>query len=133
MELNLKMSKGVDEKRISEKDLRRSIGCLRYLLHTRPDMSSVVGMPSRYMQDPCEPHGAVLKQVLLKYLRGTMSYGLSYERSKGTGLIGNRDSSHNADADDGRSTRGHIFNFEKSPSTWCSQKQETVALSSCET
>lgn len=38
----------------------------------------------------------------------------------------------NVDEDDGRSTTGHIFYFRDSPITWCSQKQETVALSSCE-
>lgn len=61
-----------------------------------------------------------------------LSYGLSFERASGMSLIGYSDSSHNADADDGRSTTGHIFYFEKCPITWCSQKQETVALSSCE-
>ena len=36
------------------------------------------------------------------------------------------------DPDDGRSTTGHIFYLGKSPNTWCSQKQDTLALSSCE-
>ena len=47
-------------------------------------------------------------------------------------LLGYSDSSHNVDVDDGRSTTGHIFFLGKSPITWCSQKQDTVALSSCE-
>nr|KAJ0196411.1 hypothetical protein LSAT_V11C700384790 [Lactuca sativa] len=47
-------------------------------------------------------------------------------------LIGYSDSSHNVDPDDGRSTTGHIFYHASSPITWCSQKQDTVALSSCE-
>lgn len=131
MEPNLKLSKGPNEKRVSEKEYRRSIGCLRYLLHTRPDLSFVVGMLSRYMQEPRESHNVLLKQVL-RYLRGTTSYGLSYERANGMDLIGYSDSSHNSDADDGRSTSGHIFYLEKCPITWCSQKQETIALSSCE-
>ena len=42
------------------------------------------------------------------------------------------DSSHNVDEDDGRSTTGHMFYIGNSPITWCSQKQETMALSSCE-
>lgn len=36
------------------------------------------------------------------------------------------------DIDDGRSTHGHVFYLNESPITWCSQKQEIVALSSCE-
>ena len=42
------------------------------------------------------------------------------------------DSSHNVDEDDGRSTTGHMFYIGNSPITWCSQKQETMALCSCE-
>ncbi|GJY16173.1 uncharacterized mitochondrial protein-like protein [Tanacetum coccineum] len=49
--------------------------------------------------------------------------------SKGVGYI---DSSQNVDIDDGRSTTGHIFYLGKSPITWCSQKQTTVVVSSCE-
>ncbi|XP_018509904.2 secreted RxLR effector protein 161-like [Brassica rapa] len=131
MELNVKMSRGLNEKHVGEKEYRRSIGCLRYLLLTRRDLSFVVGMLSRYMHEPRESHNVLLKQVL-QYLRGTLSYGLSYERADGMRLIGYSDSSHNADADDGRSTTGHIFYLEKCPITWCSQKQETVDLSSCE-
>lgn len=47
-------------------------------------------------------------------------------------MIGYSDSSHNVDPDDGRSTTGNIFYLNGNPITWCSQKQETVALSSCE-
>ncbi|GJT66238.1 uncharacterized mitochondrial protein-like protein [Tanacetum coccineum] len=43
---------------------------------------------------------------------------------------GYSDSSHNVDIE--RSTTGHVFYLGTSPITWCSQKQTTVALSSCE-
>lgn len=36
------------------------------------------------------------------------------------------------DEDDGRSTTGHVFYFADCPITWSYHKQETVALSSCE-
>ncbi|KAG7552453.1 Integrase catalytic core [Arabidopsis thaliana x Arabidopsis arenosa] len=131
MTANLKLSKAQEEKSIDEKEYRRNIGCLRYLLHTRPDLSYSVGVLSRYMHDPKESHGAALKQIL-RYLQGTKSYGLSFGRKDKTELIGFSDSSHNVDEDDGRSTTGHIFYLNDCPITWCSQKQETVALSSCE-
>ena len=83
------------------------------------------------MHEPKESHGAALKQVL-RYLRGTSCLGLSYTRSKELELIGYSDASHNVDEDDGRSTTCHVFYLEKNPITWCSQKQEIVALSSCE-
>ncbi|XP_022570911.2 uncharacterized protein LOC106407057 [Brassica napus] len=131
MEFGLKVSKAADEESIDDKDFRRKIGCLRYLLHTRPDLAFSVGLLSRYMHDPKASHGTALKAVL-RYLKGTTSLGLVYKRSSGIVLKGFSDSSHNIDEDDGRSTTGHIFYLNDCPITWCSQKQETVALSSCE-
>ncbi|KAL9278754.1 putative RNA-directed DNA polymerase [Arabidopsis thaliana] len=131
MDSGLTLSKAPEEKNINEKEYRRNIGCLRYLLHTRPDLSFCVGVLSRYMQEPKESHGAALKQIL-RYLRGTQSHGLSFVRGNRTGLVGYSDSSHNVDEDDGKSTTGHIFYLHDHPITWCTQKQETVALSSCE-
>ncbi|XP_019087261.1 PREDICTED: uncharacterized protein LOC109127205 [Camelina sativa] len=146
MESGLKMSKAQEEAGIEERVYRRNIGCLRYLLHTRPDLSFCVGVLSRYMHESKTSHGAALKQIL-RYLRGTTSYGLNYTRSKKTGLVGYSeisrsrldeaglvdysDSSHNVDEDDGKSTTGHVFYLNQCPITWCSQKQETVAMSSC--
>ena len=131
MEMNAKFSKEPNEEKIDEKEYRRSIGCLRYLLHTRPDLSFSVRVLSRYMQAPCASHGSALKQVL-RYLRGTCSLGLFYPRGGGTKLLGFSDSSHNVDNDDGKSTTCHIFYLGESPITWSSTKQEIVALSSCE-
>ena len=131
MEMNAKFSKALDEGKIDESEYRRNIGCLRYLLHTRPDLSFSVGVLSRYMQDPKISHGAALKQVL-RYLRATCSLGLYFARNKGLKLEGYSDSSHNVDDDDGKSTTGHVFYLCESPITWCSAKQEIVALSRCE-
>lgn len=85
------------------------------------------------MQQPKVSQGAALKQCL-RYLRGTTTYGLTFTRSslKTTELVGYSDSSHNVDPDDGRSTTEQVFYLGESPITWCSQKQDTVALSSCE-
>ena len=131
MEMNSKFSKAVDERSVDEKEYRRSIGCLRYLIHTRPDLSFSVGVLSRYMQEPKESHAAALKQVI-RYLRGTCTLGIRFQRGKGMKLEGYSDSSHNVDIDDGKSTTGHVFYLGDSPITWCSTKQEIVALSSCE-
>ncbi|KAG7599681.1 GAG-pre-integrase domain [Arabidopsis suecica] len=131
MDANLKLSKAKGEEGIDEKEYRRNIGCLRYLLHTRPDLSYSVGVLSRYMHEPKESHGAALKQIL-RYLKGTQSYGLCFTRNNEKRLIGFSDSRHNVDEDDGKSTTGHVFYLNECPITWCSQKQDTVALSSCE-
>ena len=131
MEMSAKFSKAIEEKNVDEREYCRAIGCLRYLLHTRPGLSFSVGVLSRYMQSPKESHGAALKQVL-RYLRGTCSLGLRFTHSKDLRLLGYSGSSYNVDLDDGKSTTGHIFYLGKSPITWCSTKQEIVALSSCD-
>lgn len=133
MESGAKLAKSEEEDEIDATGYRKIIGCFRYLLHTRPDLSYCVGVLSRYMSSPRVSHGAAIKQCL-RYLKGTTSYGITFERSgkNATKLLGYSDSSHNVDPDDGRSTTGHIFYFGNSPITWCSQKQDTVALSSCE-
>ena len=133
MEAGLKMSKAEHEKKMYATDYRRNVRCLRYLLHTRPDLAYSVGVLSRYMHTPRESHGAAMKKCL-RYLRGTTTYGITFHHtnSKPMRLIGYSDSSHNVDEDDGRSTTGHMFYVGNSPITWCSQKHETLALSSCE-
>nr|GEZ20544.1 hypothetical protein [Tanacetum cinerariifolium] len=78
-----------------------------------------------------ESHARAIKKIL-RYLKVTTSFGIIYNRSNDMKLVGYSDSSHNVDIDDGRSTTGHIFYLGTSPITWCSQKQTTVALSSCE-
>ena len=83
------------------------------------------------MHNPKVSHAVALKQVL-RYVRGSYSLGLFYKRENKKGLVGYSDSSYNVDPNDGRSTTGFIFYFNECPVSWCSMKQETVALSSCE-
>ena len=44
-----KLSKAEDEPEIDPTQYRKVVGCLRYLLQTRPDMAYAVGVASRYM------------------------------------------------------------------------------------
>ncbi|XP_024004883.1 uncharacterized protein LOC112082029 [Eutrema salsugineum] len=113
MDPGLQLSKAKEEKGVDETNNRRNIGCLRYLLQTRPDLSYSVG-------------------ILSRYLKRTLAHGPSFRRETKPGLIGYSDSSLGVDLDDGRSTSGHIFYLNECPITWTSQKQETVSLSSCE-
>jgi hypothetical protein len=41
---------------VNETEYRRMVGCLRYLLHTRPDLAFSVGMISRFMKRPTVQH-----------------------------------------------------------------------------
>lgn len=103
---------------------------LLLLLNEEPS-DFCVGLLGNYMHDPKTSHGATLKQVLW-YLKGTVSLSLTFKRADKLEFTGYSDSSHNIDEDDGRSTTGHIFYLNQCPISWYSQKQETMALSSCE-
>ena len=79
MEPGLKLSKAETESEVEATQFRRIVGCLSYLLHTPPDLSYSVGVVSRYMQSPRESQVRSVKQIL-RYLRGTISLGIKYER-----------------------------------------------------
>ncbi|KAJ9566256.1 hypothetical protein OSB04_002222 [Centaurea solstitialis] len=89
MDPNVKFSKGEGEEDTEVTEYRSLVGRLRYLLHSRPDLS---------------------------YAVGTLGYGIRYARGEPTKLVGYCDSSHNIDIDDGRSTTDHIFYLENLPS-----------------
>jgi len=83
------------------------------------------------MKKPTVVHQNVVKQIL-RYLRGTLEYGLVYtQQKKSEVLVGFSDSDHAGDVV-GRSTGGMAFYLNDSLITWNSHKEKTVALSSCE-
>ncbi|GKF35082.1 uncharacterized mitochondrial protein-like protein [Tanacetum coccineum] len=126
MEKDLKLSNVKDEPEVKATQYQKVVGCLRYLLHTHPYITYSVGVVSRYIQSPRESHARAIKQIL-RYLKGTTSSGIKYNRSNDMKLVGYSDSSHNVDIDDGRSTTGHVFYLGISLITWCTQKQTTVS------
>ncbi|KAD6453893.1 hypothetical protein E3N88_08599 [Mikania micrantha] len=131
MEPKMQLHKDENGKDVNPTEYRKVVGSLRYLIHTRPDLSYSVGVVSKYMQSPKESHYAAVKHIL-RYLKNTIDYGIKYHGGGDGKLIGYSDSSFGSDLDDRRGTTGMAFYFSGNLITWCSQKQKTVALSSCE-
>ncbi|KAD3069346.1 hypothetical protein E3N88_37226 [Mikania micrantha] len=131
MEPGLKMIKDDGTKKVDATEYRKIIGCLRYLTQTRPDLLYAVGYASRYMQDPSVTHQQAVKHIL-RYIKGTTNMGIHYSNKGTNALMGYSDSSFSTDQEDGKGTTGVVFYFNNKPITWLSQKQPTVALSSCE-
>ncbi|GKC85148.1 uncharacterized mitochondrial protein-like protein [Tanacetum coccineum] len=71
MEKDLKLSKAEDEPEVKATQYQKVVGSLRYLLHTRPDLTYSVGVVSRYMQSPRESHARAIKQIL-RYLKALL-------------------------------------------------------------
>ncbi|KAD1501665.1 hypothetical protein E3N88_42715 [Mikania micrantha] len=131
MEPGLKLTKEDDSSEVDATEYRKVIGCLRYLTHTRPDLAYSVGYVSRYMQSPRASHYQAVKYIL-RYIKGTTDLGIHYKKGGSNMLLGFSDSSFAVDLDDGKGTTGVVFYFNDGPVAWISQKQSTVALSSCE-
>jgi hypothetical protein len=132
MEVRPKLSKNGTSPTVDATLYRSLIGSLRYLLHTRPELSFGVRYLSHFMEKPRLEHMAGMKQVL-RYIQGTNDHGLFYTKDGGKlTLLGFSDSDMAGDVDGRKSTTGVIFFLGGNPVTWLSQKQRVAALSSCE-
>ena len=85
---------------------RSLAGALQYLTFTRPDITYAVQQICLHMHDPREPHLTALKR-LLRYLRGTVDYGLHLHRSSSAELVVYTDADWVGCPDTRRSTSGY--------------------------
>ncbi|KAJ9552465.1 hypothetical protein OSB04_016510 [Centaurea solstitialis] len=111
-------------------EYRSLIGCLRYLLHTRSDLSYSVVLLSRFMQEPKEQHMKAIRHVLC-YIKGTLKFGITYKKKGGCKLHEYSDSTYGINTEESKGTTWIIFYLGNSSISWNYQKQPTVALSSC--
>ncbi|GJR85608.1 ribonuclease H-like domain, reverse transcriptase, RNA-dependent DNA polymerase [Tanacetum coccineum] len=130
MDPGTKLTKITEGTMVNSTEYRSLIGCLRYLLHTRPELSYSVGLLSRFMQELKEQHMKAIRQVL-RYVKGTKDYGITYKHNEGNKIHGFSDSSYGVNTQEGKGTTGIIFYYGESPISWSTQKQATVSLSSC--
>ena len=111
---------------------QQAVGCLTYAsLISRPDIAAATGMLAQYMSNPSADHWSGINRVL-RYLRGTIDYGLSYSDSGNNDLVGFSDADWAGDLDTRRSTSGYTFHVGTALVSWSSRKQATVARSSTE-
>ena len=87
------------------------VGSLNYLTTTRPNIAYSVSVLSQFMAKPHESHWNVAKLVL-KYLKGTLDYGIKYTDASIVELIGYSNSNWAGNPDDRRSTTGYAFSIE---------------------
>jgi hypothetical protein len=87
---------------------RQIIGSLMYLVHTRPDICYAVNALNQFMCEPKHIHMVVVKHIL-RYVRGTIAYGLRYTSNGGVMLHGFTDSVWMGSTVDRKSTSGYWF------------------------
>ncbi|PKU81159.1 Retrovirus-related Pol polyprotein from transposon TNT 1-94 [Dendrobium catenatum] len=109
---------------------RSIIGSLQYLTLTRPDISYSVNLLSQHMHAPLPLHFYLLKR-LLRYIRGTLNYGLPITKSN-LALKSFSDADWAGDPLTRKSTSGYCSFLGDTLISWTVKKQRTVSRSSTE-
>jgi hypothetical protein len=102
-----------------------------YLIHTRPDICFAVSALSQFMSELRHKHWIAAKHIL-RYLRGSIAYGLRYTSSGGVLLHGYADLDWAESSVDWKSTSGYCFSLGSAMISWSSKKQGSIAQSAAE-
>ena len=109
-----------------------TVGSLMYAQTcTRPDISFVVGMLGRYQSIPRMDHWKATKKVM-RYLRGTKDYMLTFKRSDNLEVIGYTNSDFAGCVDSRKSTFGYVYLLARASISWKSDKQTIIVASTME-
>ncbi|KAM2708962.1 hypothetical protein EV2_046705 [Malus domestica] len=131
MECGVKLTKHDEGESVDPTCFKSLVRSLRYLTCTRPDILYAVRLVSRYMENPTTTHLKTTKRIL-RYLKGTVNFGLFYSSSDNYKLVGYNDSDWVGDSNDRKSTTIFVFFMRDTAFTWMSKKQPIVTLSTCE-
>lgn len=110
---------------------RSLAGSLQYLTFTRPDISYAVQQVCLHMHAPTNEHMSALKRII-RYLQGTLSFGLHLYKSNIDRLISYTDADWGGCPDIRRSTFGYCVFLGDNLVSWSSKRQPTLSRSSAE-
>ena len=108
VECGVKLSKHDDKEKVNLTFFKSLVESLRYLTCTRPNILFGIVQVNRYMEVPTMTHLKTAKRIL-RYLKGTLDYGLLYSPYKDFKLVGYSDSDWARDTDDRNNTIGFVF------------------------
>jgi hypothetical protein len=89
---------------------RSTVGALRCLTLTRPDISFSVNKVSQYIHNPTDAHWSAVKRIL-RFIKGTAGYGLNIQKTGSAMLSGFTNVDWAGCPDDRRSTSGFVVFF----------------------
>ena len=110
---------------------KKMVGSLMYLTNTRPDICFVVNTLSQYMVNP-KHIKLVGEKHVMRYLKGTLDYGLIYASNGKIILHGFTDRDWAGSVEDKKSTSRCCFSLGLDMISWFSRKQSNIALSTTE-
>lgn len=111
---------------------REAVGALLYLAtFTRPDILFAVNLLSKYNSCPQEKHWSAV-QRLFRYLKGTISHGIRFEKSPQFSVTAYSDADFANDLSERKSISGCIIFLANGPVIFRSVPQSIVASSTTE-
>ena len=131
MMMNLKLLGDTTYETVDATLYRKMIGSLMYLMNKRLDICFEVNTLSQYMVEPRHFHLIAAKHVL-RYLKGTIDYGLRYAANCEFRLVGYTDSDWVGSVTDQKITSRCCFSLGSAVIVWRNRKQTSVALSTIE-
>ena len=102
-----------------------------YLKNTRPGICFVMNKLSQFLMDPRHVHLIAAKHIV-RYLKGTVDYGIKYKVNQKINLEGYVDSDWEGSAIDKKSTLGCCFSMRSGMISWFSRKESCMALRTSE-
>ncbi|KAK6149272.1 hypothetical protein DH2020_016797 [Rehmannia glutinosa] len=128
MNTSVKMDINTEGKVIDQTRYRTLIRSLLYLTTSRPDITFVVGVCTRFQSAPEKSYMTVAKRIL-KYLKGCQKVGLWYPKEGGFKLAGYSDSDYVGCRVDRKSTSGTCQILGNRLVSWFSKKSNLIATS----
>jgi hypothetical protein len=117
---------------VNQHDYMEIIGSLNYLATiSRPDIAYAVSYFGRFMANPRKSHFIGAKRII-RYLKNTKDYQLTYSKSGNQKLIGYSDASFGGDSANRKSHGAYIFTLAGASIGWKSKLQRRIAKSSTE-
>jgi hypothetical protein len=98
-----------------------------YLTNTRPIICFVMNTLSQFLVEARHVHLVVAKHVM-RYLKGTLDCGLSYDGDQEFRLSGYTDLDSARSASDRKITSGCCFSLGSAMISWQSRKQSSISL-----
>ena len=105
MDTNMKLSPDESSELVDVTQYKKIIGSLMYLTNRRQDILFSMNTLIQYLVEPRHVHLVVAKHVM-RYLKGTINFGLYYDRDHDYSLYGYTDSDWAGSTTDKKSTSG---------------------------
>lgn len=98
---------------------------------TRPDVAFAQSLYGRFNANPAQEHMDGINQEMA-YLAATATWGIQYRQQEHLELVGYVDADWQGCSDTRRSTTGYVFMLAGGAIDWKSNRQTSVAMSTCE-